>query len=62
MWEGLIQVQADPHVTVPTVRDLSSDLAGIACPDCLAETGWNRFEWLVFLAGISGGEGEGEDC
>ena len=48
-FDGLVRVEADPHVQVPSLREVESSWYGIACPDCQHETGWDYFEWVLFM-------------
>ena len=48
-FEGIVSVQADPQVTAPAIREVVSHYAGIACPECQSETGWDWFEWTMFM-------------
>jgi hypothetical protein len=47
----LIQVEADPDVQVPAIRSESTYL-GIVCAECQRDTGWDDFQWGLFLAGL----------
>jgi hypothetical protein len=52
---GIIFVHADGggDREVPALREVVASYAGVVCPDCQAETGWDEFEWLMFMSGLS---------
>jgi hypothetical protein len=49
---GFVEINADPQVDVPSIREVITNYEGTVCPDCLAETGWDEFQWRMFLAGF----------
>jgi hypothetical protein len=48
-FDGLVRVEADPQVQAPSIREVQSHYYGLARPDCQAETGWDYFDWCVFI-------------
>lgn len=58
--EGLVRlVPLGPEITVAAVREITTQCYGVACPDCQAQTGWDWFEWVVFMSGLTDQGGEG---
>jgi hypothetical protein len=51
-FEGLVCAEpGDIHVAI--LREIVSSVEGAACPDCMAETGWDDFQWKLFVAGMT---------
>jgi hypothetical protein len=61
-FEGAIRVDADPGVGVPSIREVSSEFIGLACPACRTDTGWDAGQWSRFLLVGEPGEPEEEDA
>ena len=57
--DGLVRlVPLGPEIAAPAPREVLSNWYGVACPDCQAETGWDWFEWVMFMSGL----GEEDDA
>lgn len=58
-FEGAVDIDPDPHTRIAVVGEVDTTLAGLACPECRVETGWDAGEWYRFLweqrLGLSGG-------
>jgi len=49
---GLVILDPDPQIQVSTLREVDSTYLGVACPECVADTGWDTSQWLLFLSGL----------
>jgi hypothetical protein len=58
---GLVCVDPDPTGEIAAIRGVESDYAGLVCPDCQAETGWDYVHWMLFLAGHTDDSDADED-
>jgi hypothetical protein len=61
---GLVILDPDPQIQVPTLRKVDSTYLRVVCPECVADTGWDTSQWLLFLSGLdtsahAKGDGEG---
>jgi hypothetical protein len=52
IFAGLVCVEPT-DVEVAWLREIVTSFAGNACPACIAETGWDDFQWKLFLAGLA---------
>jgi hypothetical protein len=52
-FEGLVCLEPGLNVRVPAVREIVTTRQSLVCPDCLAETGWDDFQWKLFAAGMA---------
>jgi hypothetical protein len=53
-FNGLVRLEPDPQVATASIREVESRYYGIACPECQAETGWDYFDWCLFMTGPEG--------
>jgi hypothetical protein len=47
--EGLVEIVAWPETKLASVREVHSHYAGLVCPDCQQETGWDYMQWMLWL-------------
>lgn len=52
-FQGLVCLEPGMRVTVAAVREIVSSREALACPQCMADTGWDDFQWKLFVAGMS---------
>ena len=52
-FDGLVCLQPGEHVTAAALREIVSSGGALVCPKCASETGWDDFQWKLFLAGMA---------
>ena len=60
-FDGLVLMEPDPGNPVASLGEVEGSYAGLACPDCIAETARDDFQWLMFLAGMASDERPPDD-
>jgi len=50
--DSIVAIEPDPGTELAALREVAASHAGTVCPDCRSETGWDDFQWGLFLAGL----------